>query len=313
MNNDIIKAKAKEFNIIETGITSAENIEFIRDVPEFFKTHKAKTAIMSIQNYNSDLIKTNDNLHGIIAPFARGNYYKELRKKQEKLAKFLKSEYGASCYISSNGPIREKPLACKAGLGSYGMNHIISSPKYGSNIIIGEIITDIEIEFDEPSEEFDNRCLECGLCIKSCPSKALRKNMIINRERCLQHLSQNIETSPEFWPIWGKRFYGCSSCQDVCPKNIHAEKRKLSAEEIWNSGTVYLPEIIFLNDLEIKEKFKGRQMSAGWINPEALIKNALIILSQSDEGREYLYKFKEFGRESLKGYTISLIEYSFTK
>lgn len=309
MTQNTIKAKAKELAIPATGIARADSIEFIREIPEFFKAHKAKTAIISLQNYSSTYIPIEDGLYGIIAPFARRNYYKELRKKQEKLAKFLKAEYGASCYISSNGPIREKPLACKAGLGSYGMNHIIASPEYGSNVIIGEIITDIDIEPDEPSPEFDRRCLECGLCIKACPSKAIEYNSPIKRERCLQHLSQNTETPPEFWPIWGKRFYGCSSCQDACPKNKKAIARQEESEEMQEAGKVYLPDIIFLENTELKELFKGRQMSAGWINPESLIKNALIILSQSPEGMEFLYRFKEKGRESLKGYAELLIEY----
>lgn len=307
ISTDYLKRKALELQIPNTRVASAFPLSFERAIPDFFKRVEPKSVIVSLQNYPSEPLLPSDPLYGAIAPFARSNYYRLLRKKQEKLIKSLKLEYGGSYYVSCNGSLREKPLAVRAGLGSYGFNRIISVPGFGSWIVLGAIVSDVEFKPDEPSEQINSFCFSCGLCVEKCPSKALRSDSFC-REKCLQYLSQIPEIVDEAVPVWGSIFYGCSVCQSVCPLNIDVQPFEESSVFGGIGAFVYLPDIIFMTDDEIKERFRGTQLALSWISPEALIKNALIVLSQSAEGREFLYKFIKAGRLSLRNIAALLLE-----
>ena len=295
-----LKNKAKELGIILIKITDTEDISFTSEtIPDYFKKFIPKSAIVAIQNYNFDEVSPSP-LYGINAPFVRSNYYKELKKKLEKLSKYIKNNYNGNSYISCNGSIREKILARKAGIGSYGKNQIISNEKYGSYIIIGLIITDIEFEKDSPSEMFDPFCKNCNLCVKHCPTGAINLDGTFTREKCLQYMGQNKELKEEQIKFWDNRFYGCEICQKVCPKNKNIPQRTDFPENGKIGDSVYLPEIIFLSDDEIKHKFRGSQLALSWVEPEALIKNALIALSKTEEGKKFVLEFIKNGRENMR-------------
>lgn len=306
MDTDMIKGKAMEIGIQAIGATRCQGLSFVREPPERLSGWRPKSAIVAIQSYRAERIETGDPLLGIVAPFARCNYYRELRKKLEKLAKFLKSELGASCYVASNGPVMEKPLARMAGIGSYGLNRIIQNPVHGSRIVIGEILTDLDLTPDDPSPELSEECRGCGKCLRACPTGALAGSGEFKRERCLQWLKQNAGKPAWAIPIFGKTFYGCSRCQDACPANERAAEREdYPADPL---TTVFLPEILRLDDEGIRERFRGLQMSASWIPPEALVENALIILSKSPEGRDFVKDFSRNGRPSLRETALRLLE-----
>lgn len=214
--------------------------------------------------------------YGFVANYTQRNYYKELKKRLKRLGQFIKKEYNAKFAIHSCGPIAEKPIAQRSGTGYYGKHSIIIHPKYGSWIVLGEIITDLEFEVDKP---LDKSCGECSRCIDACPTKAIIAPYIIDRKKCIQALSNSGGIiSEEIAGVWEDRVYGCTTCQDVCPinKKVQAEPPKT---EIGIVGA-YLPliELLQMDEPTYRKKYAHNQISARWIDFDTIKRNALIAL-----------------------------------
>jgi len=214
--------------------------------------------------------------YGLIARYTRRNYYKELKRRLKKLSDFLKKEYGGKSVAYSCGPIAEKPIAQRSGIGYYGKHSIIINPDYGSWIVLGEIITDLEIEPDQP---LNLDCGECHKCIDACPTGAIIEPYIIDRKRCIQDLTNWLGIIPDdIAQVWGNRLYGCTTCQEVCPlnKKIKPESPKT---EIGNVGA-YIPliEILQMDEKTYRKSYPDNQITAYWINFAAIKRNALICL-----------------------------------
>ncbi len=330
ISKEIIKQTAQSLDIPVTGVTDALAVENFKTIlkkhpsplwvesnfsedemsslsdPQTFLPG-AKSVIVTAQNYLTDENDSPEELCGVIAPYLRRNYYKELRKKIEKLVSRLKKEFGGRFYISVNGRLREKPFAQKAGIGFIGKNSLIINGRFGSAIVLGCIVTDLEIETDLPA---DGDCGSCSLCAQTCPTKAIAANLPVNTGRCLQYIAGCAAMEAEYIKIWGHRLYGCNTCQDVCPKNRDIPKRK-DKPPYGDIGAVqYLPDIIFLTDEEFKAKFKGTQLSSSWLEPSAIIKNALASVANfnSAKAKEILKKFMEYGRPELHGFADFLIK-----
>lgn len=268
-----------------------------------------RSAIVAGQPYFvSDPINP-DPLYGEIAPYTRRNYYKELRKKLESFAKYLKREFGARSYLSINGRLAEKPLALAAGLGYSGNHSIIINRKYGSRILLGVLLTDQKLTYVNAQDLYhETDCGGCDICMRSCPTSAILAPRKIDRHRCLQYISQNSEPHLELLELWGRKLYGCDICQDVCPKNRAAVKRKDFPNYADLGAYIYIPELLYMSDSEIKEKFKGNQLGASWVPPVALIKNGLFVLSQTPEGLKYVKQFASIGREELRWLAMQILK-----
>ncbi len=214
--------------------------------------------------------------YGVVARYTRRNYYKELKNRLKELAKFLRKEYGAKCIVYVCGPIAEKPIARRCGIGYYGKHSIIINPVWGSWIVLGEIITDLEIE---PDDVLNMSCGECDACIKACPTGAIIEPYIIDRKRCLQDLTNySGYLPPDIAQKWDNRIYGCSLCQEVCPVN----KKVKPGQPMTEIGAIgaYLPlvEILNMNEQTYRKRYGNNQVSARWIHFEAIKRNALIAL-----------------------------------
>ncbi len=213
---------------------------------------------------------------GLVARYTQRNYYKELKRRLRKLAEYLRKEYKAKCIAHSCGPIAEKPIAQRSGIGYYGKHSIIINPVWGSWIVLGEIITDLKIEPDEPLKM---SCGECRICMKACPTGAIIEPYIIDRKKCVQDLTNY----PGYLPHniaqkWANRIYGCSLCQEVCPVNKKVKPGQPKTE----IGVVgaYLPlvEILNMNEQTYRKKYANNQISAQWIHFNAIKRNALVAL-----------------------------------
>ncbi len=250
--------------------------------PRYFLPYRhlnsTRSIISACQCHLSGEDETNDPTKGVIASYTRSNHYEDLRRKLLKLADFLRKEYGArtkvfSCYVS----LAEKPLAEKAGIGSYGKNGIIFTPTFGSLVVLGEILTDAEFEPDTPLE-WD--CGVCRVCIDTCPTGAIVRPYVVDRTKCLQYLSERSCTIPlEVREVWGNRLYGCTTCQDVCPRNsrIRHVTRKV---EIGNVGaTIPLEEVIVMDEEKFAARFANNQIGMRECN--AIRKNAIIAAGNS--------------------------------
>lgn len=161
---------------------------------------------------------------GPIARYARSDdYHDVMLEKLNDLHRSIEAQVGnpvrAKPYVDT-GPILERDLARKAGLGWFGKNTMLVNQKVGSFFFIGTLLIDLELEPDAPFEA--DRCGTCTRCIDACPTGALQSERLLNATSCISYLTIELRGPvPEDLrkPI-GELVYGCDICQDVCPWNV---------------------------------------------------------------------------------------------
>jgi epoxyqueuosine reductase len=157
---------------------------------------------------------------GKIARYALGeDYHEVMEKRMMALTGFIRSrapEARTKVYVDT-GPIMEKPWAQKAGIGWIGKHTNLIAPGHGSWFFIGVVLTDLELETDQPGTDL---CGSCQLCLAACPTGALSPYSLDSR-RCISYLTieKKGDLDPALQPLMGDWIYGCDDCQDVCPWN----------------------------------------------------------------------------------------------
>jgi epoxyqueuosine reductase len=128
----------------------------------------------------------------------------------------------------------DKALAARAGLGWYGKNTNILTKELGSFVLLGEIITTLEIEPDAP---LDSSCGACRLCLKACPTQALGPEYTIDSRKCISYLTiEHRGPIPlEYRDQIGDWVFGCDICQDVCPPTMRPYVTDMSDYRAWAS------------------------------------------------------------------------------
>jgi epoxyqueuosine reductase len=169
-----------------------------------------------------------------VSRYAQGrDYHKLMRKRLQKLATEVLTLSGefqtpvqTRVFVDS-GPILEKPLAVKAGLGWIGKNTMLIHPKAGSFFFLGTLLTNLALPLSAPFTE--QHCGRCTACIEICPTQAIVAPGVLDARRCISYLTIEFkgEIPLEFRKAMGNRIYGCDDCQIVCPWNKFA---KASAE-----------------------------------------------------------------------------------
>ncbi len=152
-----------------------------------------------------------------VALYARGgDYHAPVKQRLTQVAK----ELGIEKYklLVDSGGLPDKYLAYLAGLGWYGANNLFYSEGLGCRFYIGSILAHLDIQPDSPVE---NKCLNCGLCIQSCPTKALSAPYEFDPLKCISYLTQTDDLTEEQEELkkMGKYRLGCDACQDCCPYN----------------------------------------------------------------------------------------------
>lgn len=151
------------------------------------------------------------------------DYHITIKEMLRELAEHLKaySPNIALRMFTDSAPLSEKSYARQAGLGWVGRNSLLVTPKYGSMLLLGEIVMDeIVDEYDKPMESVG--CGDCRRCVDACPNGAIRENRTIDTRRCIscrtiEPLSSGEEIGLDGW------IFGCDQCQSVCPYNKRAE------------------------------------------------------------------------------------------
>ena len=169
-----------------------------------------------------------DPARAVIARYARGHDYHDVMKERlQELLTWIQGELDlpieGRVYIDT-GPILERELASRAGLGWFGKNTMLIDPTRGSYFFVGLLLLDLELEPDEPFTE--DRCGTCRACLDACPTGALLGRdedgaPIMDAPRCISYLTIEHRGSiaRELRPLMGNRVYGCDICQEVCPWN----------------------------------------------------------------------------------------------
>jgi len=162
---------------------------------------------------------------GKVARFAWGkDYHDVVRARLRQLAKQIRSAAGSAekkiqlrCFVDT-APLMEKAHAARAGLGWIGKNSLLINERFGSWLVLGEILTDLELEYDRPVAD---RCGSCRRCLEACPAGALVEPHILEGRKCISYLTIESKTSiprklKEQTAEW---LYGCDVCQEICPFN----------------------------------------------------------------------------------------------
>lgn len=215
---------------------------------------------------------------GIFARSAWGqDYHQVLRAAMDKLVNFIRERVPEAIIESmvDTGALVDRAVSQRAGIGFSAKNCSIISPKFGSWIFLGELVTNIPFPPDTPVTE---DCGECTKCIDACPTGALVGPGQLNAQRCISFLTQTKGfLDEEFMLKIGNRLYGCDTCQIVCPKN--RGKNWDHHPEFHPDPEVVKPLLLPLLDIgnrEFKERFG--QSSAAWRGKKPIQRNAVIAL-----------------------------------
>jgi epoxyqueuosine reductase len=206
------------------------------------------------------------------------DYHHILRERLQLLEEFIKENVpDAKCKsMVDTGELVDRAVAERAGIGWSGKNCSIITPEFGSYVYLGEMLTTIPFEPDEPMED---RCGTCNKCIEACPTGALVQGGQLNAQRCIAFLTQTKGFLPEeFRDKIGNRIYGCDSCQTACPENkgkdFHFHEDMEPDPEI---AKPLLKPLLQISNRDFKEKFGP--LSGSWRGKKPIQRNAIIALA----------------------------------
>lgn len=151
------------------------------------------------------------------------DYHYIVRDKLSRLFEFICSRFpgvNGRCF-SDSAPVLERFWAARAGLGFIGKNTLLIIPGKGSFFSLGELIVDLELEYDSPVTQ---NCGKCRRCLDACPTGAIERPHYLNANRCIsyQTIENRGDIAEDIWPLLGNNVYGCDICQKVCPWNRKA-------------------------------------------------------------------------------------------
>src|SRR5213080_3616601 len=199
---------------------------------------------------------------GKVAQYAWSpDYHAVLGRRLEQLATAIRDgSPGAKtrCYVDA-GPVPERELAQRAGLGWIGKNMMLIHPELGSFTFIGVVLTDAELAADLPFDA--DRCGTCRRCLDACPTQAFAGPRDLDARACISYLT--IEHRGEFSPTEraqvGDWLFGCDVCQDVCPWNVSFARETLDPEFAPRPEVVHpdLHALARIEAREFEERFAG--------------------------------------------------------
>jgi len=224
---------------------------------------------------------------GPVARYARGDdYHDVMLDRLRSLHRWLDKELGeptaGKAYVDT-GPLLERDLARRAGLGWFGKNTNLINPSLGSFFFLGALLLDVELVPDAPFEP--DRCGTCTRCLDACPTDAFVAPRVLDATRCISYLTIELKGAiPEALrePI-GDRIYGCDVCQDVCPWNVrfttalpdespYAAREALGGKDARTLAT----ELLSMSREDFTPAFKGSPMKRAKLR--GLERNAAVVL-----------------------------------
>lgn len=223
---------------------------------------------------------------GPVARYARGDDYHDvmlarLGDLQTRTAEAAGRPVAGKAYVDT-GPILERDLARRAGLGWFGKNTNLINPRLGSFFFLGALLVDLELAPDAPFEA--DHCGTCTRCLDACPTAALPEPRVLDATRCISYLTIELrgEIPESLRPAIGELLYGCDICQDVCPWNVRFSSelnepafapRELIAHK---DARTLAREIIGMSDEHFRAVLKGSAMKRAKLR--GLKRNAAVVL-----------------------------------
>jgi epoxyqueuosine reductase len=181
----------------------------------------AKSIVVVLMNYFPDQLQSGIGVP-LVAKYAYGkDYHRVIKDRLQQLFDFINAEITSveGRIFTDSAPVLERAWAVKAGLGWIGKNGLLLTRELGSFFFIGELIIDLELEYDQPYT--NEHCGSCNQCLSACPTRALVKPYVLDARRCISYMTieLNDDTPVEYKPQLMNRVFGCDICQDVCPWN----------------------------------------------------------------------------------------------
>lgn len=249
----------------------------------------------------------NDRSRGRIARYAWGlDYHNIMLPRLRELGAFVETETGRSLsqrsYVDT-GPVLEREFAAQAGLGFVGKNTLLINPGMGSYLFLGEILVDLELDYDNPASESGATCAgskpgeskrigtcgNCTRCLEICPTHAFPAAYVLDSNRCISYLTiEHKEDIPvELRPLLGNWIYGCDECQEICPwvRRYSRPTRETFLQYDPDRAAPKLLDLMALDEAAFQQRFKGSPIKrakrrgllrnvavalGNWGNPEAL-------------------------------------------
>ncbi|RKX24521.1 MAG: tRNA epoxyqueuosine(34) reductase QueG [Candidatus Zixiibacteriota bacterium] len=254
LNSETVKRLAKEVGFDLCGITTPEPIPqsserfrrwldrgyhdqmtYLARDPE--RRSDPRVLMPSVQsvvvlglNYYQPNSQVTPKSSGRVARFARGkDYHKVIERMGMQFVAMLSQVLGPGAgaefrFLVDYGPMLERAIAAKAGLGFIGKNSMLISRQFGSWFFLAELLTSLPLESDDPFAVNHGRCGTCNLCIEACPTGAIVDDYTIDSRKCLSYLTieKPSEIDSKMASQLGDTVFGCDICQEVCPHNCRA-------------------------------------------------------------------------------------------
>jgi epoxyqueuosine reductase len=196
---------------------------------------------------------------GRIASYAQGDdYHDVLPARMKELVEFIEAQVGGPVknrWYTDTGPVLERDLAQRAGIGWIGKNTCLIHPQHGSYFLLSEIFFDLELEADTPF--LTDHCGTCRRCIEACPTDCILPDRTIDARRCISYLTIELKDDIplELREKMGDWIFGCDVCQMVCPWNRFAGQGDSTLED--RRPPHSLTEELALTPQEFNQRFKG--------------------------------------------------------
>ncbi|MBN2596386.1 MAG: tRNA epoxyqueuosine(34) reductase QueG [Marinifilaceae bacterium] len=304
--SNLIKAKAIELGLDLCGIAKAD---FLADEKENLQSwldkkyhgemlymanniEKRLDPRLLVENTKSIVVvglnyfpkeQQQDSEAPVIAKYAYGkDYHFVLKDRLNQLLEYINAEIGevsGRAFVDS-APVLEHAWAKKAGLGWIGKNSLLLNRKIGSFLFLGELLIDMELEYEE-TKEIDF-CGGCSKCIRACPTGAITEPYVVNGSKCISYFTIELkgEIPEEMNGKFENRVFGCDICQDVCPWNRMAKPHSVPEFEPnpdllslsnaeWEQMDTHKFAEIFKNSAVKRTKFKGLKRNLDFLYKES--------------------------------------------
>ena len=305
IKEEIIKL-SKEIGISKIGFTTADDFDYLekslrlsveegrnsgfehKNIEERIKPKlslaSAKTIISIAVAYPHKLKQQPQKTaykRGKFTPNSWGlDYHYVLQDKLDRLAKGIEELTANFEYkgMVDTGALVDTAVARRAGIGFIGKNGLVISKEFGSYMFLGELITNLDIEPDQP---VDYDCGDCNRCVTACPTSCLIGDGTMNAKRCLSFQTQDKGIMDlEFRKKIKTVIYGCDICQICCPYNKGLDN-PLATEIDPDLAHPELLPFLELSNGQFKEKFG--HIAGSWRGKNILQRNAIIALANAND------------------------------
>ena len=242
----------------------------------------ARSAVCVALHYAGDEVVPGD-LWPRVARYARGrDYHNLMGRRLRKLARRIEESFpGARArpYVDT-GPVLERELGARAGLGAVGKNTMLLHPEHGSWFLLGEVLTTLELA---PGARLADPCGSCSRCLDACPTGALDEPYRLDAERCISYWTiehRGPIPSPRVEALEGWVF-GCDVCQEVCPWNRAPAPGHPELDLAESRRSLGLAGLLGLDEPAYRETFRGSPMQRA--RRTGLRRNALAAIGASSD------------------------------